>query len=89
MRRSICYCEPNMALAGDTSTWRFIYTTASQLPKGTKLRFDLQSKGRPADWQVPHTNLKEKKADHSGVIKAILVESGQAVEFGQPLFIIG
>lgn len=33
--------------------------------------------------------LNEIEADHTGVIKAILVESGQAVEFGQPLFIIG
>jgi len=33
--------------------------------------------------------LNELESDHSGVIKAILVESGQAVEFGQPLFIIG
>ncbi len=32
--------------------------------------------------------LNEIEADHSGVIKAILVESGQAVEYGQPLFII-
>ena len=32
--------------------------------------------------------LNEIEADHSGVIKAILVESGQPVEFGQPLFII-
>lgn len=33
--------------------------------------------------------LNEIEADQTGVIKAILVESGQAVEFGQPLFIIG
>ena len=33
--------------------------------------------------------LNEIESDHSGVIKAILVENGQAVEFGQPLFIIG
>lgn len=33
--------------------------------------------------------LNEIEADKSGVIKAILVENGQAVEFGQPLFIIG
>jgi len=33
--------------------------------------------------------LNEIESDKSGVIKAILVESGQAVEFGQPLFIIG
>jgi hypothetical protein len=60
MRRSICYCEPNAALAGDTSDWKFVYTTATHLPKGAKLRFDLESKGRPIDWQLPSTNPKEK-----------------------------
>lgn len=29
------------------------------------------------------------EADHSGVIKAILVENGHPVEYGEPLFIIG
>ena len=33
--------------------------------------------------------LNEIESDKGGVIKAILVENGQAVEFGQPLFIIG
>jgi acetyl-CoA carboxylase biotin carboxyl carrier protein len=33
--------------------------------------------------------LNEIEADQSGVIKAILVENGQPVEFGQPLFVIG
>lgn len=33
--------------------------------------------------------LNEIEADQGGVVKAILVENGQAVEFGQPLFIIG
>jgi acetyl-CoA carboxylase biotin carboxyl carrier protein len=33
--------------------------------------------------------LNEIETDKGGVIKAILVENGQAVEFGQPLFIIG
>lgn len=33
--------------------------------------------------------LNEIDTDHSGVIKAILVENGQPVEFGQPLFVIG
>jgi acetyl-CoA carboxylase biotin carboxyl carrier protein len=33
--------------------------------------------------------LNEIDADRSGVIKAILVENGQPVEFGQPLFVIG
>lgn len=33
--------------------------------------------------------LNEIESDQSGVIKAILVENGQAVEFGQPLFVVG
>lgn len=33
--------------------------------------------------------LNEIDADQAGVIKAILVENGQPVEFGQPLFVIG
>lgn len=33
--------------------------------------------------------LNEIEADQGGVVKAILVENGQPVEFGQPLFIIG
>ncbi len=33
--------------------------------------------------------LNEIEADASGTIKAILVENGQPVEFGEPLFVIG
>lgn len=33
--------------------------------------------------------LNEIDADISGVIKQVLVENGQPVEFGQPLFVIG
>ena len=33
--------------------------------------------------------MNEIEADADGVIKAILVENGQAVEFDQPLFLIG
>jgi acetyl-CoA carboxylase biotin carboxyl carrier protein len=33
--------------------------------------------------------LNEIEADQGGVVKAILVENGQPVEYGQPLFIIG
>ncbi len=32
--------------------------------------------------------LNEVESDHAGVIKQILVESGQPVEYGQPLFVI-
>lgn len=61
MRRSICYCEPNLALAGELSTWKFSYTTATSLPKGTRLKFDLLSRGREIDWEVPSANFKDKK----------------------------
>jgi acetyl-CoA carboxylase biotin carboxyl carrier protein len=33
--------------------------------------------------------MNEIESDVSGVVKAILVENGQAVEFGQPMFVIG
>lgn len=33
--------------------------------------------------------LNEIEADKAGVIKEILIENGQAVEYGQPLFVIG
>ena len=32
--------------------------------------------------------MNEIEADKAGVVKAILVENGQPVEFGQPLFVI-
>lgn len=68
MRRSVCYCEPSTALAGEVNTWKFIYTSAVNLPKGTKLKFDLESKGRNIDWEIPTANLK----DTSNVIYAKL-----------------
>ena len=33
--------------------------------------------------------MNEIEADQAGVVKAILVENGQPVEFGQPLVVIG
>ncbi len=33
--------------------------------------------------------MNEIESDVSGVVKAILVENGQPVEFGQPMFVIG
>lgn len=33
--------------------------------------------------------MNEIESDASGVIKAVLVENGQPVEFGQPMFVIG
>lgn len=61
MRRSICYCEPSLALAGEVNTWKFSYTTATSLPKGTRLKFDLSSRGREIDWEIPSPATKDKK----------------------------
>ena len=32
--------------------------------------------------------MNEVKAEKSGVIKEILIENGQPVEFGQPMFVL-
>ena len=61
MRRSICYCEPTLAFAGQVSNWKFFYTTATALPKGSVLRFNLLSQGRISDWQIPEIGSQEKK----------------------------
>ena len=60
MRRSICFTEPSVTLAGKTGTWKFVYTPSNNLPKGTLLKFDLLSKGRPIDWEVPQTSPRTK-----------------------------
>ena len=43
-----------------------------------------------ADGLVPHGKkmLNQIQSDTAGVVKAILVENEQPVEFGQPLFIV-
>jgi len=61
MRRSMCVIEPSVALAGERKTWKFVYTTAINLPKGTKLKFDLMLQNRPTDWELPETDPKGKK----------------------------
>jgi acetyl-CoA carboxylase biotin carboxyl carrier protein len=33
--------------------------------------------------------LNQIETDHAGVVKRILVENGQPIEFGQPLFVLG
>lgn len=82
MRRSICYCEPTSALAGEFNTWNFVYTTSVALPKGTRLKFDLSSKGRDIDWETPTANLKKPR----NVIYAFLDDGKtiQATEVDNP-----
>ncbi len=75
MRRSICYCEPQVARAGQTSTWKFHYTTATALPKGARLKFDLLSQGRDIDWEIPSVNLE----DDANVI-FVELPNGEALE---------
>ncbi len=58
MRRSICLCEPQVSLAGQVSTWRFRYQTATPLPKGAKLKFDMMSNGRRIDWEIPSVDIE-------------------------------
>ena len=74
MRRSICYCEPNHALAGEVNTWKFIYTTATALPKGTLLKFDVASDGRAIDWELPDASPKA-----SGNSIYALMENGKTL----------
>lgn len=83
MRRSICYFEPSSVLAGEVNTWKFIYTPAVSLPKGTLLKFDLCSKGRAIDWQTPETNLKNTSNVIYGLLEKGKVLTARAVELPQ------
>ena len=69
MRRSITYCEPGFALAGQNASWKFVYSPATTLKKGSRLKFDLLSKGREIDWEIPETKLNQK---NSNLIYAIV-----------------
>jgi len=79
VRRSICYCEPSQALAGEEGTWKFVYTTSQTLDKGACLKFDLLSKGREIDWELPSHSSKSK----SNVIYAITNE--KKIIFSEPV----
>jgi len=61
MRRSICLTEPNVALSGQIKTWKFSYTASANLPKGTKLKFDLMMQNRPTDWEIPQIDAQMKE----------------------------
>lgn len=61
MRRSISVCEPSLVKAGEVGTWKFIYTTANNLEKGARVRFDISSTGRAIDWEPPNVDLKKGK----------------------------
>ncbi len=79
MRRSICYCDPSQALAGEEGTWKFVYTTSQNLDKGACLKFDLLSKGREIDWQIPTADPRGK----SNVIYGIM--NDKDILFAEPV----
>lgn len=60
MRRSICFTEPKAAPAGAKGDWKFVYSPSSTLPKGAMLLFDILSKGRDMDWEIPSASAKAK-----------------------------
>ncbi len=80
MRRSICYCEPSQALAGQEGIWKFIYTTSQTLEKGACLKFDLLSKGREIDWEIPSHDPAAKKNVIYGLMNEDTVVYAQPVE---------
>lgn len=85
MRRSICYCEPSVASAGEVNTWKFVYTPSVDLPKGTKLKFDIVSQGRDLDWGIPSANLKKNsnvifaQLDNKKVLQAKEIEVADSI----------
>ncbi len=78
MRRSVSVCEPSVAVAGEVRNWHFSFTTATSLPKGALLRFQLGSRGRPIDWDLPQVAARTTKnaiwAEMPGHAKMAAVE---------------
>lgn len=87
MRRSICQVEPNYSFAGQRSIWRFSFTTCTQLPKGTTIKFDLRSNGIDGEWQLPVFDSKGKKSNLTlEMPEGKSIESKQLNEVGTYLF---
>ncbi|MCH9611094.1 MAG: hypothetical protein S4CHLAM81_10590 [Chlamydiales bacterium] len=68
-----------MARAGQISTWKFHYQPATNLPEGTKLKFDLLSEGRDIDWEPPTCNLDEGANVIYGLLNNEIIE-GKEIE---------
>ena len=60
MGRSICYTDPKYPKAGEVSTWKFVYVTANDVPKGTLIKFDMLTQGDLLEWQLPQIDPKKK-----------------------------
>lgn len=89
MRRSICATEPSSCLAGEVQSFKFVYTPAVNLPKGSKLRFNLVTKERDMDWAIPQTNPKEKKNSIWAELpdgKTIIPKPVEKAHFYAPLY---
>lgn len=69
MRRSICVCDPGTVRAGQCGTWKWLFTSATALEKGAKIKFDIQTLGRSQDWEVPAVQIKGKRNVIYGLIE--------------------
>jgi hypothetical protein len=88
MRKSICYCEPKTAIAGQVGLWRFVYTASVDLPKGASLLFDLLNKGFKEDWQIPDISLKKKNNVIWAQARKKIIPAKQGSKATQFLFIL-
>lgn len=83
--------EAPAALSGHTVTSPMVGTFYRASAPGAKAFVDVGSTVKEGDALCIIEAMKlmnEIEADRAGVIKAILVENGHPVEFGQPLFVI-
>ncbi|MDR2244329.1 MAG: acetyl-CoA carboxylase biotin carboxyl carrier protein [Burkholderiales bacterium] len=83
--------EAPPALSGHTITSPMVGTFYRASAPGAKPFVDIGSTIKEGDALCIVEAMKlmnEIEADRSGVVKAILVENGHPVEFGQPLFVI-
>lgn len=80
MRRSICYTEPKFVFAGQQTQVKFIYSPATHLPKGSRLKFDPLSRGRDFDWEIPHASSKGSQGTISLLTPQGTVVAGKAIQ---------
>jgi hypothetical protein len=80
MRRAICLAEPHVVVAGQVGTWRFNYTPAQALPKGTNLKFNIGTQKREMDWEVPNASLRQSSNTIYLQLEGNKVVEGKEVE---------
>ena len=66
----------------------FYRAAIARAPSRSSRSADTVKEGEPLCIIEAMKLMNEIEADAAGTVKAILVENGQPVEFGQPLFVI-